>query len=36
MSFNHISQNANGIKRERNETWISLYDTSITLSYINN
>ena len=36
MSFNHISLNGNGIKRERNKTRISLYDTSITLSYINN
>ena len=36
MSFNHISLNANEIKRERNKAWISLYDTSITLSYIDN
>ena len=29
MSFNHISLNANEIKRERNKTWILLYDTSL-------
>ena len=29
MSFNHISLNASEIKRERNKTWILLYDTSL-------
>ena len=35
ISFYHISLNANEIKRERNKTWISLYDTSLLTSNIN-